>query len=341
VAGELQVLLAAIAEAQLKAAQLSAEEAAYLPAQFRSDVFGSVLDSVDQYRRRLSGETAPLDLSEIRRRLAEQRVALASHPLGISPEAAALLPLILAAELGAASRLESDRATVLATLEPYNLWIARMRTGDPGTIAFRQQFAEGAHDGNLKLAMESHLGRRMGLSNFLLAGNQKDGRVSDPCVVFANRVVTYDDYDDVRGAVVMSQKASDGVRDHPSYYPAVLVAHSRIAVRSDSALDIRLIEFVTDPIQMYRPSSPFGWPSLKDNYCYIARSETALSKEAAINAAGELEMVQDDKAARARIAAAVNKANGARVQIALCAQALRLLYETDATMRYLKDFALK
>jgi len=333
VAAQMGAVLTAVTEAQAKATQLTGGESEYLKLRFHAAEFGTLIDTADQYRRQLGGEATPLDLAAIRRAVGNERVRLVDSAQGIGPEAAALLPLALAAEFGAATRLETDRAAMRAALAPYEDWIARIRSARNGSILDHRQIAEASHDGSLSEVAQTHLGRRLGLSNFLLAGNQAAGRTADPCVLLNKNWVTHPNLDE-RGAITPTPAQSTWIRS-PELTPNVMLGHSRIAVRDDHSLGARLIQFQPSrgPGHYLAPHYIF-WPGVGNEYCYVGRSEVALEPAQALAVAAELPGVKDDAEVRPRIVAAVNQANAARVQIAICGKALQLLEDVEARIAY-------
>jgi hypothetical protein len=333
-ASDLQVVLGTLLHAQAQMAQVSADEVKYLTVGFGSEQFGGLIEAVDQFRRRLAGEATPLDFAGIFREISARRIRLMNEPMSNGPEAAALLPLVFAAEFGSAARMEADSGRVRATLNPYEVWISRMRAGGDGSVMFRQQFAEMAHDGGLNEVGETHLARRLKLQNFLLGGTQESSRTADPCVIFADNVVSMSVPFDSRGGTQTSQALSNSILRYPSFHPNVLLAHSKLAPRDDAELKVRLIHFTTGGAANYPAPHYLFWPGLKDEYCYLGRSNAVLPTPQVVANAKTLPGPKEDAEARTAIVAAVHKANAARIQIALCGEALLILQEVESMIDY-------
>jgi hypothetical protein len=325
-------LIAAVVAAQSRFTQVPEVEKQYVSVRFNEATFRPVLEGVERFRRLLLGENVgPID--EIRLAVSQYRALLMQTPEGLGPEAASLLPAALSAEIGAGRLGGASLDAARQALGHYRQWIERMRSAQAGAIGFRRQAAEMAHDGGLSAVAQSHLGRRLGIEKFLLAGDQSEGKTADSCVIISRNIVTWQSGMDARGAVQITPEISQRVPGPLT--PNVIVGNSRIDARDDSDLGVRLIRFRPGGMRVYEYPNYLFWPGIANQYCYIGRSETVLEPDAARERARALPGVKDDIEARARITDAVKTANAARVEIALCGQALALLEAVEGKIEWL------
>ncbi len=327
----MEMVLAAIADADAKASALAESDRPYLRLRFPEDGTKAVAQAAQRYADFLGGGAEQTALPPIRDAIVMARRALVSKPEGIGLEAAILVPLAFAAEFGAAVQLGSNNEELRTLIGEYRHWTGRMRSQINGAIPFRRQVAETAHDGQLSAVAQSHLGRRLGLSNFLMHGNQAESRIADPCVIIAKNVLSFD-YD-ARGGITIPQPTPPGIPS--SYTPNVLVGYSEIKVRDNSQFGVRLIRFSPGSGGNYAASNHFLlFPQIAGDYCYIARSEVELSTERAFAKGNELDGMKEDKANRAKIIVAVNNANACRIEIALSGRALGMVGNFSAILDF-------
>ncbi|MEW5683953.1 MAG: hypothetical protein AB1942_03435 [Pseudomonadota bacterium] len=323
-------ILAAIAAAQATVAALSESERGALRVNFDAAISRGIVETAELYRRRITGRDASLDLSRIRAAAEAHRESLAGSPAGLGPEGAVVLTLALAVEFGAAWRLESSLHQKRAPLDHYDQWARRMRTANPGSILFRLGSAEAAHDGQLRTVAETHLGRRLGLSNFLLAGDQKSSTTFDPCVLLGRSGLDND-----RRVIVATPEHSRAIILDNAGTPNILIRFSDIQRYTDEKLGVHFISYRPGGVAKNIPAPrDDNGLSIANKYCYVGKALTVLSSEQANAVADRLEGVKEDAAARARIIAAVRNANAARAAIVACGRAMALLSEVDRVISY-------
>lgn len=320
VAAQIKAILVAVADARAQAAALAESERPYLRIRLTGDGYDPIIEAAGRYADTLGAVADQAALLPIREAVAAARRALVSAPAGIGIEAAILLPLAFAAEFGAAVRLGSTKADLRSLLADYERWAARMRGEANGSISQRRFGAGIEHDGELGVLATSHLGRRLGLSSFLLRGEQKEARIADPCVIFSRNIGWRPD----RRAGV--QMPGPGPLAVPSgNTPNILIGHSRIRVRDDSRFGVRLIRFDPGAGGNYALSNGFFlFPGVSGAYCYVADAQGEVSTAQAFAKANQMASMKEDKANRDKIILAVKAANACRIEIALSATALQI-----------------
>lgn len=329
-AKQIDSLLARAAAYQQAAGNLSSAEGALVNVDFSDPAFAEILRSASKYSQYLKAGVSAQPPPEIQSTVRKARLRLMDNPVGLGIEGAALMPVALAMEAGSAYHTGAKPSEIRLLFRTYARWIDRMRSESNGSIPFARRRAEMSHDRLLAGASQSHLGKRLGVSNLLLAGNQEPIRIADPCVLINSNSVAWDL--DARGAVVPPADTHPLIT--PQFTKNLMVGKTSIQLTNDIS-GARLVLFFHDPGADHPAPYYFARPPL-GNYCYIGRSQSVLSTEAAFAAANNLPGVKEDEEARARIRAAIDNANAARLTIALSADALEVTRELEEMMGFLE-----
>lgn len=331
VATQMAPLLSALTRLQSSFSSLPPTLQEGLTIQFPVDRYRDLVEAARRYcahseaaasdERKWGDPVVRDDLRRIRGVVSEKREALMTTPEGLGPEAALLLPLAVAAELGSAARIEPDRERVRALLDSYDGWINRMDSHSAGSVASRLEQAAIAHDGALNQVAETDLGRRLGIERLKLSADS-DGveykRVADPCVLFSKGALMFPPLDR-RGGLVLPQ---DYDEPHVLIWSTnFILSYSKILVRSNRDLGIRLIKLIIDPYGVYSAPHYMLRPGIGGEYVYIMRSERVLSGDEVRARSLTHPSVKEDNEARGRILTTISRANAARSAISLCGDA--------------------
>lgn len=116
---------------------------------------------------------------------AQAKATLSQLAEGIGPEAAMIAPLSLSLEIACLSRQKAKRSEIIANLDAYDGWLARMVGNEPKSIPDYQATAIAAHDATVAQAANSRDGQLAGVANFALAGSQIGSAMPDPCILLS------------------------------------------------------------------------------------------------------------------------------------------------------------
>jgi hypothetical protein len=324
-------VLGLVTETQVQADQLPAAERAVLSIAYARDDFDPLIAALARYPLQPVIGADPAALTQVREAVSVERDRLMESPAGLGPEAATLLPLALAVEYGATVRLGAAASERRGVLADYERWIRRMRSNRPGSFSSRRQAAEQSHDGQLRALKDASFGNRLGLSNFLIEGDQSERRTADYCVIFSKDIVRGWNLD-TAGAVTLTSRQADMV--WTNFTSNVVFGRAKISVKDNVTFGVRMIRYEPGRVGMFAENEAFLFhPGLDGEYCYIGRSNSVIPPSQVLTRAEEIPGVKTDLETRTAIIAAVRNANARRIEIALSGNALLLLDGADAAIQ--------
>lgn len=188
--GEIQLSLTSL---KIDIAQLPEKIKGFLRSQHRDELIAGIsgaarrFDTLSRARRYDAAAArtpqAQQELANILYTTTQLRSTLTQLPEGRGPEAAAIAALALSLEIATLGLMGYGRARSLAALDDYDVWIASMRSDQPGAILPTIRETVAAHDAIIDRLATTEIGRTLDMAAAKMgaAAVEIGGKVRDPC----------------------------------------------------------------------------------------------------------------------------------------------------------------
>jgi hypothetical protein len=177
--GQLNDIQSSITRLQIRIDELPDEIQGLLREEYRDELINGLVAAADQYAQVLSAlqrdpasithSTTVTELHDILADVSRLRTRLRRSRGGIGPEAATIVPIALALEVGAQGRLQVPSARIRATLDSYDEWARSMSGSEPGSIGSEIATQRDLHDALIDDLAATRIGRLAQIGQYKMA----------------------------------------------------------------------------------------------------------------------------------------------------------------------------